>query len=121
MIKFSDELITKAELRFPKKIQISQNAKDLISQLLIKKQDKRLGSKGGFEEIKKFHFFDSIDFDALYHKKIPAPFKPALNGSLDLQNFDSEFTSQDTVASAIPERKLEYIKRNQDKFEEFNK
>ena len=115
------ELITKAELRFPKKIQISQNAKDLISQLLIKKQDKRLGSKGGFEEIKKFHFFDSIDFDALYHKKIPAPFKPALNGSLDLQNFDSEFTSQDTVASAIPERKLEYIKRNQDKFEEFNK
>ena len=44
-----------------------------------------------------------------------------MNGLLDIQNFDSEFTSEDTVASAIPERKLEYIKKNQDKFEEFNK
>ena len=62
-----------------------------------------------------------MDFEALYNQKVTPPFKPALNGLLDLQNFDSEFTSEDTVASAIPESKLEYIKRNQDKFDEFNK
>ena len=114
-------LITRAELRFPKKINISDTAKALITKLLVKNQDLRLGSKGGFEEIKKHPFFEGMDFEALYNQKVTPPFKPALNGLLDLQNFDSEFTSEDTVASAIPERKLEYIKRNQDKFDEFNK
>ena len=114
-------LITRAVLRFPKKINISDTAKALITKLLVKNQDLRLGSKGGFEEIKKHPFFEGMDFEALYNQKVTPPFKPALNGLLDLQNFDSEFTSEDTVASAIPERKLEYIKRNQDKFDEFNK
>ena len=115
------ELITRADLRFPKKINISNTAKDIITKLLVKRQDQRFGAKGGFEEIKKHPFFEGIDFEGLLQKKIKPPFKPALNGLLDIQNFDSEFTSEDTVASAIPERKLEYIKKNQDKFEEFNK
>ena len=115
------ELITRADLRFPKKINISKTAKDIITKLLVKRQDQRFGAKGGFEEIKKHPFFEGIDFEGLLQKKIKPPFKPALNGLLDIQNFDSEFTSEDTVASAIPERKLEYIKKNQDKFEEFNK
>ena len=115
------EMITRAELKFPKRINISNTAKDIITKLLVKRQDQRFGAKGGFEEIKKHPFFEGIDFEGLLQKKIKPPFKPALNGLLDIQNFDSEFTSEDTVASAIPERKLEYIKKNQDKFEEFNK
>ena len=43
------DLITNAELRFPKRIPLSDNAKDLIKKLLIKKQDKRLGVNKGFE------------------------------------------------------------------------
>ena len=112
-------LITHAELRFPKKIPFSDNAKDLLIKLLKKNQDKRLG-KNGFDEIKQHPFFKEIDFDALIQKKIPPPFKPVLSDSLDVGNFDEEFTSEDIVNSSIPEKNLELIQRNQELFEEFN-
>ena len=114
------DLITNAELRFPKRIQLSDNAKDLIKKLLIKKQDKRLGINKGFEEIKTHPFFQGFDFDALLNKKMEAPFKPKLSGKLDVGNFDEEFTSEEIATSVIPEKNLEFIKRNQDQFDEFN-
>ena len=115
------QLITRAELRFPKKINISDDAKDLLQKLLIKDQDERLGSKSGFNEIKEHPFFKGFDFDALEHRKIEAPFKPELKDAMDVTNFDEEFTSEEVVTSEIPEKNLELIKRNQDQFEEFNK
>ena len=87
---------------------------------MIKKQDKRLGVNKGFEEIKVHPFFQGFDFDALIAKKIEPPFKPVLTGSLDISNFDEEFTSEDIATSVIPEKNLELIKRNQDQFDEFN-
>ena len=114
------DLITNAELRFPKRIQLSENAKDLIKKLLIKKQDKRLGVEKGFEEIKSHPFFQGFDFDALLAKKLEAPFIPVLKDSLDVGNFDEEFTSEEIATSAIPEGNMELIKRNQDQFDEFN-
>ena len=114
------ELITHAELKFPKKIPVSDNAKDLIRKLLIKKQNNRLGVQKGFNEIRTHPFFSGFDFDALLAKKLPAPFKPKLSGTLDVGNFDAEFTSEDVVTSAIPEKNLEFIKRNQAQFKDFN-
>ena len=114
------ELITNAELRFPKRVPVSDNAKDLIKKLLIKKQDKRLGVNKGFEEIKSQPFFQGFDFEALINKKIEAPFIPVLKGKLDVGNFDEEFTSEEIATSVIPEKNLEFIKRNQDQFDEFN-
>lgn len=114
------DLITNAELRFPKRIQLSENAKDLIKKLLIKKQDKRLGVEKGFEEIKSHPFFKGFDFDALLAKKLEAPFIPVLKDSLDVGNFDEEFTSEEIATSVIPEGNMELIKRNQDQFDEFN-
>ena len=114
------DLITNAELRFPKRIQVSDNAKDLIKKLLIKQQDKRLGVNKGFEEIKAHPFFQGFDFDALLAKKLEAPFIPVLKDSLDVGNFDEEFTSEDIATSVIPEKNMEFIKRNQDQFDEFN-
>ena len=114
------QLITKSDLRFPKKVKVSDEAKDLLSKLLIKDQKKRFGVKGGFEEIKKHPFFKGIDFKALEEKKIPAPFKPVLENSLDVRNFDEEFTSEDLVSSEIPEKNMEFIKKNQEKFDDFD-
>jgi serum/glucocorticoid-regulated kinase 2 len=114
------DLITHADLKFPKKIPVSDNSKDLIRKLLVKKQDNRLGAKSGFDEIRVHPFFSGFDFDALIKKTIPPPFKPQLSGSLDVRNFDAEFTSEDVVTSAIPEKNLEFIKRNQEQFNEFN-
>ena len=114
------DLITNAELRFPKRIQVSENAKDLIKKLLIKQQDKRLGANKGFEEIKTHPFFQGFDFDALLAKKLEAPFIPVLKDKLDVGNFDEEFTSEEIATSVIPEKNMELIKRNQDQFDEFN-
>jgi len=114
------ELIMHAELRFPKKLPISETSKDLLKKLLIKKQNNRLGSQKGFEEIKAHPFFEGFDFDGLLQKKIEPPFIPKLSGTLDVGNFDEEFTSEEVVSSEIPEKNLEMIKRNQDQFDEFN-
>ena len=113
------ELITKAEIKYPKKIQVSENAKDLISKLLIKDQDLRLGTEGGFETIKKHPFFKGFDFKALEEKKIEAPYIPTLRGSIDVTNFDSKFTSEEIVTSEISPNTLEFIKCNQEEFEDF--
>ena len=114
------ELITKAELRFPKKFKISDEAKDFLGKLLTKNQKGRFGINGGFEEIKKHPFFKGIDFKALENKKIKAPFKPVLENSFDVRNFDDEFTSEDLASSEITDASMEFIKKNQDKFEGFD-
>ena len=63
------DLITQSELKFPKKLNLSDAAKDLISKLLIKPQDKRLGSQNGFDDIRYHPFFSNFDFQALLAKK----------------------------------------------------
>ena len=115
------QLIERAELKFPKRIPVSENAKALIRQLLIKDQSKRLGTVGGFEKIKESPFFEGFDFKALLERKLEAPFKPKLSGMTDVTNFDNEFTSEDVVTSVIPEKNLKFIKANQDQFVDFNK
>ena len=114
------ELITKGELRFPKKFKVSDEAKDFLSKLLVKNQKERLGKNGGFDEIKKHPFFRDIDFKALEEKKIEAPFKPVLEDSFDVRNFDEEFTSEALVSSEIPEKGMELIKKNQEQFDDFD-
>ena len=113
------DLITKSELKFPKNIQISYEAKDLIKKLLIKNQDLRLGSNQGFIDIKEHSFFKGFDFKALEEKKIKAPFIPELKGSMDLTNFDSKYTSEEVTSSPIGQSSLELIKKNEEQFEDF--
>ena len=114
------ELIMHADLKFPKKIPLSDEVKDLLKKLLIKKQNNRFGATNGFNEIKEHPFFSGFDFNALLAKKLKPPYIPKLSGKLDVGNFDEEFTSEDVVTSAIPEKNLEFIKRNQEQFNEFN-
>ena len=114
------ELITNKELRFPKKFNVSDEAKDLLRKLLVKKQTERFGINGGFEEIKKHPFFKGIDFKALEEKKIEAPFKPSLEDAFDVTNVDDEFTSEELVSSEITEKNMDLIKKNQDQFDEFD-
>ena len=114
------DLITKSQLRFPKKFRISDEAKDFLVKLLVKNQKERFGINGGFDEIKKHPFLKDIDFKALEEKKIEAPFKPVLEDSFDVRNFDEEFTSEDLVSSEITEKNMELIQKNQDKFNDFN-
>ena len=114
------QYIIHADLKFPKRIHISDECKDFISKLLIKNKDERLGSKNDFDEIKAHPWFKCINFDDLLNRNIPAPFKPALADQMDVTNFDTEFTSEEVSTSVIPEKNMELIKENQDKFIEFD-
>lgn len=82
------ELILNGNLRYPSKL--SPPAKDLLSGLLVKDPNRRLG--GGpddWREIQVHEFFKSIDWEKLYRKEIEPPFKPILQSETDTTYFDS--------------------------------
>jgi serine/threonine protein kinase len=114
------EMIQKSPIKYPKRIQISEDAKDIINKLLEKDPNKRLGT-GGLKEIKEHPFFASIDFDEILAQKVPAPFVPEVEDSQDVQNFDEEFTNEEIGMSYIPKQKIALIKKYQKKFKDFSK
>ena len=115
------EMIKSSPVKFPKKINLSDDAKDLIKKLLEKDPKKRLGYQNGIEEIKNHPFFASIDFNLIEKKEIPAPFTPDLENDTDVSNFDEEFTNEEIGMSYIPKRNMQVIKENKDKFKDFSK
>lgn len=87
------ELILVEEIKFPARL--SEVAKALLSGLLQKDPAKRLGGgEGDAEDVKKHIFFESINFQELYDKKIDAPFKPDIKNDTDVSYFDTDFTSE---------------------------
>jgi serine/threonine protein kinase len=81
------------EVKFPRNI--SAEAKSLLSGLLEKNPQKRLG--GGPDDVKEIMehpFFACINWDDLVHKKIVPPFKPQVTSETDTRYFDSEFTGE---------------------------
>eukprot|EP01032_Pedospumella_encystans_P031243 gene31243-35266_t len=92
------EKIMKAELSFPEGI--SENAKDLLSHLLVRDPKARLGSgEQDANEVKAHPFFRGIDWASLAAGKIPSPWIPTVAGSLDTSLFDTEFTSMMPIVS----------------------
>ncbi|XP_046663921.1 RAC serine/threonine-protein kinase [Homalodisca vitripennis] len=86
-------LILMEEVKFPRNI--SADAKDLLSGLLVKDPSKRLG--GGPEDakdIKAHNFFRSINWTELNQKNITPPFKPQVKSDTDTRYFDTEFTGE---------------------------
>jgi RAC serine/threonine-protein kinase len=87
------EAILTQEVKFPSRI--SELAKAVLTQLLQKDPGQRLGgSKRDVEEVKEHPFFDSINWQDLYNKKVPPPFTPVVTSETDVRNFDPEFTSE---------------------------
>ena len=88
----------------PRNYKISEDAKNIISKLLEKDPDNRLG-KNGIKEIQKHPFFNSINFEDLKKKKIKAPFKPEIiTDNSDLtKNFDEEYLNLEIAESPTAE------------------
>ncbi|XP_055852444.1 RAC serine/threonine-protein kinase [Episyrphus balteatus] len=86
-------LILLEDVRFPRTI--SEEAKSLLSGLLAKDPNRRLG--GGQDDVREIQahaFFSSINWTDLVQKKIPPPFKPQVTSDTDTRYFDSEFTGE---------------------------
>eukprot|EP01104_Vermistella_antarctica_P015688 TRINITY_DN5203_c0_g1_i1.p1 TRINITY_DN5203_c0_g1~~TRINITY_DN5203_c0_g1_i1.p1 ORF type:complete len:554 (-),score=146.43 TRINITY_DN5203_c0_g1_i1:259-1920(-) len=70
---------------------LSSSVKSLLSKLLIKNPDKRLGSKasGGVAALKKHSFFKSINWNKMLAMDVQPPFRPEVSrGKRDTSNFD---------------------------------
>ena len=70
----------------------SPEVRDFILRLLTKDPTKRMGATSP-DDIKNHSFFKNVDWEALSHKKIPAPFSPVIQGETDTSNFSEEFTN----------------------------
>lgn len=81
-----------APLKFP--YYVSRIAASLIQGLLVREPTKRLGYGGG-TDVMKHQFFDGINWDQLYKRKIQPPYKPCENQDTinESSNFEEEFTS----------------------------
>ena len=84
-----EESVYDTKIEYPEKM--SLEARDTIGKLLEIEPEKRLGYNSR-EEIKNSSFFKDMDFNKVYNKEYRPPFKPKLNGDLDLKYFDINFT-----------------------------
>ncbi|CCA67867.1 probable Serine/threonine-protein kinase gad8 [Serendipita indica DSM 11827] len=102
--------ILQEPLRFPE--EMGSDARNLITRLLNREPEGRLGSNGA-EEIKKHAFFKTIDFKKLLAKQIQPPFKPNVKSAVDCSNVDEVFTSEDPVDSVVEGSKISQTVQNQ--------
>lgn len=130
------EMIVNCELKFPKKVKISEDAQSLITQLLAKSPMKRLGAINGVHDIEKHSFFKNVDFDYLNLKQIPMPYIPKISDNKDRSHFDLNdieqvqfnanihITKENTLTmfndDDIPEKVLMKLEKNQFQFNQFN-
>ncbi|KAL6718841.1 cytochrome c oxidase subunit 1 [Lecanora helva] len=86
------ELIIEGRVKYPK--EMSPEARDLISGLCTVNPSQRLGNissgkQSGTALVKAHKFFEPIDWDALYHRKIKGPIIPKVKCASDSSNFDN--------------------------------
>ncbi|XP_026199141.1 serine/threonine-protein kinase N2-like isoform X2 [Anabas testudineus] len=89
-------------------------------QLLKKNPLKRLGAgERDANEVKGEKFFETIDWEALLAKKMKPPFLPSIKESMDVSNFDSEFTQLQPILSP-PSKPFSLSAEQQEAFGDFD-
>ncbi|OAL40324.1 protein kinase C-like protein [Fonsecaea nubica] len=83
-------------------IHMPRDSVSILQKLLTREPELRLGSgPGDAEEIMSHAFFKGINWDDIYHKRVPTPFKPTIKNEKDTSNFDQEFTSVTPVLTPV--------------------
>jgi serine/threonine protein kinase len=105
------DLILNKKLSLPN--YLSLDAKDLLTRLLRKRPNARLGytndsgvdsadsngNIGGAQQIKSHRFFRGMDWQKLLQRNYPPPIKPVISAPEDVSNFHESFTSMQVVDS----------------------
>lgn len=82
-------------------------AKSLLVSLFQRDPNRRLGGgKRDAEEIKTHLFFSSIDWQRVYEKLEPPPFRPTLVSKTDVQYFDKVGISKEKQRKHSQDRKM---------------
>ncbi|OJD15566.1 AGC/AKT protein kinase [Emergomyces pasteurianus Ep9510] len=92
--------ILQEPLTFPSQDIVPGAARDLLTRLLDRDPNRRLGANGA-AEIKAHHFFSNIDWRKLLQRKYEPSFRPDVVDARDTKNFEREFTSEDPVDSYV--------------------
>ena len=80
----------------------SEEAKDLITQLVEIDPKKRIGAgPNGVNDLKNHIYFKEIDWENLEKKNISPPFEPDLDGPTDLKYFDNVSTDEINITKDI--------------------
>eukprot|EP01017_Pseudomicrothorax_dubius_P004949 TRINITY_DN11135_c0_g1_i2.p1 TRINITY_DN11135_c0_g1~~TRINITY_DN11135_c0_g1_i2.p1 ORF type:complete len:120 (+),score=19.29 TRINITY_DN11135_c0_g1_i2:65-424(+) len=80
-------------------------ARDLISKLLTKDPEARLGGKSVCQ-VKEHEFFKGVDWNMVRKKKMQPPFCPMLRSELDLKHFDPTVIREAVVETPAPPARL---------------
>lgn len=88
-------MIDIVEKRIEMKQYFSVEAKSLLSGLLERDPQKRLGSSNDDAlEIKRHPWFAKVEWDKLLAKQITPPFKPYVSSAEDTRNIDKMFLNE---------------------------
>ncbi|KAG3213978.1 hypothetical protein PC129_g15112 [Phytophthora cactorum] len=90
--KSTHQRILYQPVRYPNNM--SPELKSLLVALLEKRQEDRLGFRGGIAEIKAHSFFHGIDWDEVLKRQLKPPLVPGPPGEDFVANFDPHFTEQ---------------------------
>lgn len=83
-------------------IHMPRDSVSILQKLLTREPEMRLGSgPTDAQEIMSHAFFKGINWEEVYHKRIPPPFKPSVKNEKDTSNFDQEFTSVTPVLTPV--------------------
>lgn len=96
--------IAQAPLRFP--AALSSESRNILSGLLDRDVQARLGSQGGEEQVKASPFFASLDWDRVYRKEytpeiVPERLRGGADAETNASNFDAEFTNERAIDSVV--------------------
>lgn len=76
-------------------IHMARDSVSILQGLLTRDPQRRLGSGStDAKEIMEHAYFQNINFDDIYHCRVPPPFIPRIESPTDVRNFDQEFTSE---------------------------
>ena len=83
-------------------IHMPRDSVSILQKLLTREPELRLGSgPTDAQEIMSHAFFRNINWDDIYHKRVPPPFIPTISSPTDTSNFDQEFTSVTPVLTPV--------------------
>lgn len=76
-------------------IHMPRDSVSILQALLTREPEKRLGSgPKDAEDIMEHDYFKNINFDDIYHCRVPPPYVPQIDSPTDVKNFDQEFTNE---------------------------
>ena len=91
-------------------IHMPRDSVSILQKLLTREPELRLGSgPGDAQEIMSHAFFKGVNWDDVYQKRLPTPFRPNIKDAKDTSNFDSEFTSVTPVLTPVQSGKCSHV------------